>query len=56
MAADWTDKTCSVQLKRGAFCDARSVADAPFPICEHHLIQITRFALQNARDLAGGGR
>lgn len=28
-----------------------SVEDAPFPTCERHLIQRTRFALQNAATL-----
>lgn len=52
--ADWTGKTCSVEIRGGNFCNTHSVADSPFPICERHLIQITRFALQNARTLAGG--
>lgn len=36
---------CSVQLKGHNFCDAHSIEDAPFPICERHMIQVIRFAM-----------
>lgn len=39
-------KSCTVQLGNGGFCDARSTNDAPFPICERHLIQIIKFAMR----------
>lgn len=40
---------CSVQLKGLNFCDAPSVEDAPFPICERHMIQIVRFVMSGPR-------
>ncbi|MCT2177433.1 hypothetical protein M3F63_07090 [Brachybacterium muris] len=48
------DRSCTVQLGTGAFCDAPSMEDAPFPICERHLIQIARFALSLGKDVLAG--
>ncbi len=31
---------CTVQRRKGDFCDAESAEDMPFPICSHHGIQL----------------
>lgn len=47
-------RRCTVQSKCHNFCDAPSIADAPFPVCSHHAIALFRFmadALDGADDL-----
>lgn len=40
---DYTRGTrCTVELRSGAFCDAHSAEDVPFPICEDHALQLVR--------------
>lgn len=35
--------SCTAQLHTGAFCDAKSIHDAPFPICVKHAGELLRF-------------
>lgn len=40
---------CTAQRENGSFCDARTVPDAPFPICERHLMQAYQFMTELVR-------
>lgn len=46
----WLSK-CTIQLKRGDFCDAPTWPDAPFPICVRHLTMAYRAARERIEDL-----
>ena len=35
-------RACTAQARDGAFCDAPSMPDAPFPICERHATAVYR--------------
>lgn len=44
----WT--ACTAQRANGSFCDAKSLPDAPFPICVHHASQIYGFLHRTVDD------
>jgi hypothetical protein len=41
---------CTAQRSDGSFCDAKSLPDAPFPICVHHASEIYGFIRDTAND------
>lgn len=42
---------CTVQRKHGDFCDAPSVEDAPFPICQAHVDRLLKHYQQEPLEL-----
>lgn len=42
---DHTGIPCGISIGRRDNCEAPSLPDTPFPICERHLIEITRYRL-----------
>lgn len=49
-----TMTTCTIQSANGNFCDAPASPGAPFPICQHHLVQLTRHAIQTGDAISDG--
>lgn len=49
-----TMTTCTIQSINGSFCGAAAAPGAPYPICQHHLIQLARHTLENAKAIADG--
>lgn len=42
MPAYIEQQRCTVQSRKGIFCDAATMEDMPFPICTRHAIEVYR--------------